>query len=65
MTTMTKTVIKFILHILCVPLFFVTIPLVFLQIIWYVIAFCFGYDDIPDPVPFMIVDKVNEWIDKI
>ena len=62
---MIKIIIKFILHLLCVPLFFVTKPLVFLQVFWVVVAFCFGYDGIPNPVPFMVVDKVNEWIDKI
>jgi len=62
---MIKIITKFILHLLCVVLFLVTIPLVFLQIFWVVVAFCFGYDGIPNPVPFMVVDKVNEWIDKI
>ena len=63
--TMIKFIAKFLLHILCVIVFFLTIPLVVLQVLWTVVAFCFGYDSLPDPISFIIVDYINDKIDKI
>lgn len=60
-----KTIVKIFLHILCVVAFFVTFPLVILQVFWAAITFCFGYDGIPNPIPYAVVDYLNERIDRI